>query len=292
MATTSNPKVSISLLPAQLAASVVGRSDLICGTIPATGTAVDGQLYTDVGKLTKTELDTLFVANSDIRNKIQQFLDSNGGYSQLNVKTVAESAAPAAVKAVGTITFGTGAGTATEDGELIVSVVDKAQYKVTVAVTTGDTDQDVVDNIVAALAAANYPSMPMVVTENGVNDFQVDFTAVDGGTIGNLYNIEIDGVVAGLGTIVLVQPVSGANDAVVSDFFDNLQSSRFTGINWPSAWEAQVSVVKSYLDGRFNSSNAILDGVAFLGKHGTFATVKAAVAVSYTHLTLPTIYSV
>lgn len=275
MSITSNPKVSISLLAAQLAAGVKGRTDLLTGTIPASGTAVSGQLYTDVAKKTETELDSLFVANSDLRNRIKQFIASNGGHSQLDVKAVDENGA--ATKAKGTFVFGTGVGVATEDKTIIVTLVDKTQWSVEISVLIGDTDDDVVDKIVTAFSAANYPSMPVLVTETAATTFSIDVEAIDGGTIGNNYKMEIEGVVAGLGTLVTTQPATGSNDAVVTTFFDNLQSSRFTGINWPTAWISEINVVKTYLDDRFNSDNAILDGVAFVGTLGTFATVKALV---------------
>ena len=78
MGITSNPQVSVSLLPAQLASSITGRNDLICGSLPSGANAVSDQLYTDVmGNYTQTELDSLFGANSDLRNRIKQFVLSN-----------------------------------------------------------------------------------------------------------------------------------------------------------------------------------------------------------------------
>lgn len=273
MSTTSNPKISIALLAAQLAASTAGRNDLICGTIPAGATASPGELYTDVAKKTKTELDTLFGANTDVRNRISQFIDANGGYSKVDVQVVAEGITPS----IGSFTFGTGVGIATEDGTIRVTLVDEPQFFADIPVATDDTDQDVVDAIVTAFAAANFPSMPVVVTEDGGDDFKILVTAVDGGSVGDNYRIQLTGNIAGLGTVVTVQPTGGGTDPVVSTFFDSLQSSRFTGINWPTAWISQIAIVKSYLDDRFNSDNAILDGVAFVGLLGTFAANKAIV---------------
>lgn len=275
MSTTSNPKVTIQLLAAQLAQTVKGRTDLIAGSVPSGATAVDGQLYTDVAKKTKSELDSLFGVNSDIRNRIYQFILSNGGYSQLDVKTVAEGGA--GTVAVGTITLGTGVGTATEDGIYYIKVVDDRQFSVKVTVKIGDTDDAIATKIATALSATLYPTMPVVVAVDGVDDFKVNFTSVDKGSIGNNYKLTLEGTVAGVGTPVVVEPTGGSNDPVVTTFFDNLQSSRFTGINWPTAWSDQVTIVKDFLDARFNTSNAILDGVAFIGLLGDYATVKAVV---------------
>lgn len=274
MSTTSNPKVSIALLAAQLAASVTGRNDLICGTVPATGTATTNFLYTDVAKKTKAELDALFVANSDVRNRIDQFTASNGGHSKVNVQVVDDGATPAA----GTITFGTGVGVATAAGTMKVSMVDETQFSVNIAVAIGDTDALIAAAIVTAFSAANFPSMPVLVEIDGVNDFEVDVSSIDGGTIGDNYKLAVEDVPAGLGSVVIVQLTGGGADTTVTTFFDTLLSTRFTGINWPTAWIAQISVVKTYLDDRFNAANAILDGVAFIGKLDTFANNTALVA--------------
>jgi phage tail sheath gpL-like len=275
MSTTGNPQTTIQLLAAKLAQTVKGRNDLLCGTLPVGATAVDGQLYTDVVKKTKTELDSLFLINSDLRNRIDQFIASNGGYSQLDVKAVAENGAGTA--AVGTLTFGTGAGTATEDGDYTISLVDNRQFSAKVSVKTGDTDLAVATKFAAALSSLLYPTMPMAVAVDGVDAFKVNFTSVDKSETGNSYKIELLGTVEGVGTPVLVQPIGGSNNPVVATFFDNLESTRFTGINWPTAWLDSIDVIKDFLDDRFNAANTILDGVGFIGKLGDFATVKAIV---------------
>lgn len=267
MSTTSNPKTTISLLAAQLAVSTAERHDLIAGTIPASGTAVAETLYQDLGAMTKAELDALFVANSDIRNRIQQFIDANGGYSKLSAQVEDEDGT--AVNAAGAITP---TGTATEDGTLTINLIDEEQFSVAVALVIDDTVADVVGKIVAAFATANFPSMPVVVSDGTT---KADIDAVDGGTIGNNYKIEVLGAVAGI-TIAITAMTAGANDAVATTYFDNLANTRFTGINWPTAWFAQVEIVKDFLDDRFDSDNAILDGVAFVGMLDTFANNKAA----------------
>lgn len=274
MSITNNPKMSLSLLPAQLASSVAGRNDLICGTLLSSGaSAVSGQLYIDVGKnYTNAELDALFGANSDLRNRIKQFIASNGGYSVLNVKAVSEEGG--ATASVGSLTFGTGTGVATASGTITVIAVDEFQWKKEISVAIGMTDDQVASAINDAFSSANNPNFPMVAS---VVDHVVTFTSKDKGTIGNNYKLSISGSVAGISTCAVLQPTGGATDPTVTTFFDNLQSTRFTGINWPTAWISQINVVKTYLDDRFNSDNAILDGVAFIGSLGTYAANKALV---------------
>lgn len=277
MATTSNPKVSIALLAAQLAAGVVGRNDLICGTLVAGSTGISGQLYTDVAKLTKTQLDDLFGINSDLRNRISQFIDSNGGHSPVNVKAVTEADT---TKSTVTVAIGTGAETSTAVGELIVSIVDQFQFTAIIPILSGEDDDVIVAKIVAAFTSILFPNMPVTVAVNGSNNWEIDITAIDGGPIGDEYTLEISGTAPGITLPTLDTPIfltGGGSNPALTTFFDNLQSTRFTGINWPTAWATvtDIPIVKTYLDTRFNADNAILDGVAFIGKRGTFANNKA-----------------
>ena len=274
MSATSNPRVSIALLAAQLAQTIKGRNDLICGSLIASATAVSGQLYTDVGKKTNSELDSLFGANTDLRNKIKQFIASNGGYSQLNVKALSEDGA--GTTATGKIAIGSdGSGAATEDGELIVSLVDEFQWQETITVVTGDTDAVIAGKIVTAFTGN--ATLPLTIAINGTNACEADLTSVDKCTIANFYGIKVEGNVAGLSSSVVTAMSGGTNNPDVSTFFDNLQSTRFTGINWPTAWISDLNVLKTYLDSRFNAANAILDGVGFVGNQDTFANVKSVV---------------
>ena len=276
MSIVSNPRISIALLAAQLAQTIKGRRDLICGQlIGSAGSAVAGTLYTDVAKKTKSELDSLFGVNSNIRNCIDQFISSNGGYSTVDVKVIA---APVGEANKCEIDFASGV-TATEDGEYTFKIADDRQFSKTISVKTGDTIADFLGNVYNAYftdagAPANFPFSP---GGGGVAGTAITFSTTDTAKIGSDFQIEIEGNVAGIGEAAVTLTASTASDPDVSDFFDNLQSSRFTGVVWPWGWNSQASVLTDYLDDRFNASNAILDGVGFMGYSDTFANVKAFV---------------
>lgn len=271
MSATSNPRVSIALLAAQLAQTIKGRRDLICGAFPGYASAVDGQLYTDVGKFTKTQLDDLFGANSDIRNRIDQFLKANGGYSQLDVKAVLSTATD---NASYTIDFG--ATTATAEGTYTVSMADETQFTYSVDVAIGDTAAEVAANMFSAIFDSPNTKNPFTSAASGVVGNTLVLEGNDRGELTNKYRVKVVGNVAGIGSPSVTQ-TTASDVETVTTFFDDLQSTRYTGVLWPTEWIPQISILKDYLDPRFNAANAILDGVGFIGLSGTFAEVKAVV---------------
>lgn len=264
---TSNPKVNIQLLPAALVDAFDDRRDIIFGQIGATGTAVDGALNVDVHTLTTAEIKTLFGSDTFLTNQILAWLSSNEAYSPLDV--IGKDPAGGGVAATGVITFG---GTATTDGEFLVTFVDEEQYQVTVAVTSGDTATQIGDTLVAAIGAL---TDPVFSAANAIG--VVTATAKDVGTIGNDYGIKVEGVVPGV-TVALTAWTGGATDPTLTGILDPIDGIRYTGAMWPEAWNANLSIIKDELDDRFNASNAILDGVVFHGLTDTFANIKTAIA--------------
>jgi phage tail sheath gpL-like len=268
MGSTLNPKQNFSLLPAAGSATTGTKNELIVGTIPAAATATVDTLLTDIQLKTKGQLDSLFGANSDIRNRIQQWKNSNNNVSKLSAKVVAEEGV--ATVGVGTATL---SGTATEEGTITVNFVDAFQYSFGIDVLVDDTHEDIATAIASAFTAANFPMMPVAITEaTGV----VTVTSIDKNSSVNNYPIQLLDLPEGI-SVVVVDVTGGGADPVVTTILDNLEGLRFTGILWPAGWYSQSNVVKSFLDGRFNTDNAIMDGVAFLGKNDTFANSKSSV---------------
>ena len=262
-----NPRTNIAL-SGQGSPTLGKRTDLIIGQLPF-GNANAGKVFTNVQNLTVTELDTIFLANTSLRNSIKKYLKTNGYYSRLDVQT--READTGAVKASGSITF---AGTATEDGTLLVSVVSEKDFTVELAITTGDNLDAVRTALTALLTAVIFPNMPVAVTDGitGVTGFE----AIDGGSIGNGYGIKVVGAVAGI-TYTVTAMASGATDPTyVSTNIPTGQ--RYSGIMAPS-WFASASVdaLATALDAIFNSTNAIKDGVCFHGMYDTYANLLAFV---------------
>lgn len=265
---TSNPKVNIQLLPAALVNAFADRRDLIFGQIGASGAAVDGALNVDVHTLTTAQIKTLFGDDTFLTNQILAWISSNGKYSPLDV--IGKDPNGAAVAATGVVTFG--GGPATSDGTYYVSFVDEKAYQVTVEVTSGDTVTQIGDALVAAIALLDDPVFSVANVAGAVTA-----TAKDGGTIGNDYGIKVEGTVPGV-TVALTAWSGGANDPVLTGILDPISGIRYTGMLWPEAWSANLSIPKDELDDRFNASNAILDGVVFTGLTDTYANILAAIA--------------
>ena len=258
---TSYPKTTIQLLPAAIVTAFAERNDLITGQLGTGATATDGALNTNVQSLSEAELRILF-GDDHLYNTIIKYNSGNDGYTPLSV--IGLDASGTGVAATGSIAF---TGTSTSAGTYTISCADE-DYDLTVAVPSGTAAADVAILVTAAytaLAASDYP--PFVVTEATVTN---TFTASDVGTIGNHYSLEIDGTIAGL-TYVLTGFASGANDPVLTTLFDPIGGLRFTSILWPENWSASVDEVTDLLDERFNPSNDILDGVAFMGYSDTYA---------------------
>ncbi|MCP4707107.1 MAG: hypothetical protein GY869_00660, partial [Planctomycetes bacterium] len=102
----------------------------------------------------------------------------------------------------------------------------------------------------------------------------VTVTAANSGTVGNFYPMGFTGEVPGI-TVVTTGFAGGATDPVLTGIFDVLGEQRYTTIGFPEWWQDDNNIVITFLEERFNPGNAILDGFAFQGRSGTYATVLA-----------------
>lgn len=264
--TTSLPRTTIQLLPAAVVTAYADRNDLIVGQLGTGASATSGALNTGVEGLSEAELRTLF-GNDHLYNTIINWKAANGGYSPLSV--IGLDANGSGVAATATIAF---SGTATADGTYTIACADERDFEVTVSVSSGDTATEVGAAVDAAFdALTNYP--PFVLS-NATGT--ATFTASDVGTIGNNYALKIDGTIAGL-TYTVTGFASGANDPTLTSIFDPIDGLRYTSILWPENWSASTSVVTDLLDARFNPSNDILDGRAYMGYNETYANCLSLV---------------
>lgn len=259
---TSNPKVTIQLLPAAIVDAFEDRRDLIVGQLGDEITTGDGELVQDVHLMTQAQIRNTFGAQSDLTHRIFMWQQGNGSFSPLDVIGLIKSSSGSPAKAEGTITF---TGTATAAGTFRVSVVDERRYSVNVDVASGATAAQIAASLNTALGNLTNPPFNSSVAA-GVVTLEAD----DSGTIGNDYGIKITGEAAGI-TVALVNFTGGAEDPTLTTIFDPIAGLRYTGINWPEVWASNLSIATDLVDDRFNASNAILDGVVFHGKTDTFA---------------------
>ena len=93
-------------------------------------------------------------------------------------------------------------------------------------------------------------------------------TAVTKGKFGNTIGLKVEGSVGGL-SVSITGMSSGATDPVLTGVLDVLGNQRYQGIVWQ--FQDDLDEVKDFLDDRFNVSNNVLDGIAFVGMTDTFA---------------------
>lgn len=261
----SKPNVNISITSANNVLDIGARRDLIVCQVIDTAANI---LHTGIEDLTQTELDSLFTAGSYCRVMVQQWLDANqvGNNVKAKLDVIAlkpEGAATAATKVITVV------GTATAAGTIVVDILSSKLYSQTITVSVDDDETAVADAITAAYSGVVAPFT--VDNTAGV----VTVTVVDLGTIGNDYGIEVSNLIAGISSIAITDGVTGATPPVVTAVMDLVGSTRYQGILWPSDLRAELDeVTTDFLDGRFNTSNDILDGVAFMGEAGTLAGLK------------------
>lgn len=255
-----NPKVSLSIIPAQQLAGVTEQRVLIVGQMLAAGTAVSGELQRDIPN--DGSEDTLFGANSHIAGMIRAFKSINK-VSALDAIGLDDAAG---TKGTSVITFaGT---TASEDGSYIVAVASEKDYEISIDVVTGDTPTLVADKVTAAYGAISKKPFDTDNTAGVVTN-----TAENFGTLCNDWGISIAGDVAGLTKALTSGWAGGATDPVLTGILDVVGDTRYQTILWPSAYA--LTVVEDFLNARFNSTNDVLDGVAVQVKSDTLANLKS-----------------
>lgn len=254
----SEPKLNLSLL-GQSAPSVGARTDLIIGQV-ANGETTG--VFERVNAMTKAELDTAFGARSELRNRIQAWIDTNKRYSRLDVQALEEDdTAVAAAGAIGVT------GTATAAGSVEVNIVSKAKFSADIDILIGDDASTVIGKIVSSFSTTNFPMIPVDVEDGGT---EVTITAIDKGTVGNYYSFSVIGSVAGL-VFTTTDMTSGATDPAYTAS-DWPTGTRYTGVMMPGYLGA-ADVVADKLDDLFNSDNAINDGVCFTTKVDTLSNI-------------------
>lgn len=263
MTTIAQPATTVNIVSAVTTVANEAQKVLFVGQKTAAGTATAGALISSIQN--DNSWDTLFgidsmlaamIRNARLLNDKSQFdaiaLDDNGS----------------GVDATGTITV---VGTATAAGSFTVTIGSQQNHTVTVAVADTDTETTVAASIATAVNADT--KMPV---DAGSAIGVVTFTAINAGTYGNSLGIEVVGSVAGI-TNTIVAMASGATDPVLTGVFDIIGDTRYQGIVWPYADD--TTVVRTFLDARFNVDNDVLDGVAFTSKTDTLANLQSTYSV-------------
>lgn len=271
MNSISLPNVNITLNSAPTP-SVGERRVLICGQIGLTGGQAPATIATtkvpvqNVHLLTVDAIGDYFGANSMLTATVVRFLDASGRQCPVDVMGI--SAGTGAATAA--IVFS--AGTAGNAGTLKINVISKTDYSVSVPVTVGmgfAALQTAIDTALDALVAST--DCPFTVA---TADGTTTITATDLGTIGGRYSISMEDIPSGFTyTLTGFTNAVGAAAPTLTTMFANIADVRYTGILFPRDWEGEITQAKTLLEGRWNVSNAIMDGIAVVGYSDTAANL-------------------
>jgi phage tail sheath gpL-like len=260
----SKPSVTLSIIPAAQLAGVADQKVLAIGQMTNAGTATAGSLVQNIGN--DSSESTLFGANSHLATIIREFKKLNKR-SRIDAIPVEDSGT--GVAATASITF---SGTASESRTYTVTVCSAKNWSVDVAVASGDTAADVAAAVEAAFTdLTDYAKAPFTADSTSG---EASFEAVNAGTLGNSYDIKVEGTVAGL-TYTLAAWSTGANDPVLTGIFDVISNIRYQTIIFPSNYD--ITAVQDLLDARFNVTNDVMDGVAIQVIVSTLADAITAV---------------
>lgn len=249
------PEVTISLANADLAVSNFDQKVLLIGQKLSGGTAPDGVLVTNISSSGAPE-NGLFGESSMAAEMVRRFKVVNP-VSQLDAIPLDDDGA--GVPRQVTITI---VGTATAAGTLIVVAGSEKQNRFEIAVASGDTPTIIALAIETAINADTKGPFTA-----GAAVGVVTLTADNDGTVANDLGVETSGTVAGVTGQAVAETVAGATDPTLTGILD-VATSRYQAIIWPYL---DVTVVKAFLDARFNSTNEILDGMAFIGTVDTLS---------------------
>ena len=256
--TIKQPKTTVNIVNASGTVGNTEQRILIVGQQTAAGSATAGALVESIAN--GGAEDALFGRDGMLATLIRANKVRN---QQVQVDAIPLDDAGGGVAATGTIVV---TGTSTEAGTLTVITGSERNHKFSVAVASGDTPTVIGDSIVAAVNA----DLDVPVTAANVTG-TVTFTAVNKGTYGNSFPLEVRGSVAGSTTAVTTM-ASGATDPTLTSIFDVIGDKRYQAIVWP--YPNDTAELRTLLDARFNADGSVLDGVGFTALADTVSNLK------------------
>jgi phage tail sheath gpL-like len=244
------PEVTLSLTNADRAVSNTDQKVLIVGQMVAAGSAVDGELQSNLSSSGAPE-NALFGEASQIAAMVRAFKSINPQV-QVDAIGIDDAAGTAGTKIITLV-----GGPATEAGTLVVVAGSETLHRYEIAVAVDDSITDIGDAIEAAILADT--KCPYTAS-NAVG--VVTLTCDNLGTVGNDLGVECTGTVAGLTSHDVTVGVTGATDPTLTSVLD-VATERYQGIVWPYSVNTALDTLLLWLDDRFNPTNAVMDGVAF-----------------------------
>ncbi len=258
------PEVTLTLVNADREVSNTAQKVLIVGQKVAGGSATEGDLHSNLASTGAPE-DALFGISSQLAAMIRAFKAVNP-IVQLDAIALDDdgSGVPRVVK----VTF---IGTATAAGTLVIIVGSETLHRFEVAIASG-------------VAAAAIPALCVTVinadtkcpfTAADATGGILDLTADNDGTVANDLGVETSGTIAGITGMAVTEGTTGSVDPTLTTILDNAVA-RYQGVVWPYGVGTALDTLLLFMDPRFNATNAVLDGVAFVGLVDTHTNLLAS----------------
>ncbi len=269
MTAIRNPRVTLNMVQRDQIVSIEEQRVLIVGQM-LSGTASAG-LVADIPR-TAAEINALFGARSHLAMMCRAFRKVNP-WTKLDCIALADASG---TNATAKIVI---AGTATEAKTIHVDVVSSRNHSYEIDVEVDDTEADVTAKVLAAVALDDECPFTVAKSTTTETDDTFTFTSTHDGTVSNAWLLRVrdaynrPAAVAGL-TFTLTGWASGATDPTLTSILDPVENIRYQTIVWPQAYT--TTVVKSFINARFNLNNDIKDGVVIQWVHDSFANVKTA----------------
>lgn len=258
------PEVTISLVNADREVGNVEQKVLIVGQKVTSGSATEGDLHSNLASTGAPE-NALFGEASQIAAMIRAFKAVN---PIIQLDAIALDDNGAGVPRVVKVTF---VGTATEAGTLVIIVGSESLHRFEVAIP--DTTAAAAIPALAATVINADTKCPFTAADATLG--VMDLTADNDGTVANDLGVEVTGSVAGITGQAVSEGTAGSADPVLTTILDNA-IARYQGVVWPYNIGSALDTLLLFLDPRFNATNAILDGVAFVGLVDTHTNLLAA----------------
>jgi len=255
------PISTFTLNTANQAIAPAPRRPLILAQGTSAGSFTSGALVQNISNDLNTAKD-LCGGGSIGQIMIDAFKEENP-FSPLDVIIVSDNGS--GVAATGTIVF---TATPTASGTLYVTIGSYINNRYEIPVTTSSTPTTLGDALAAAILADVYSPVTSVNTTGSVA-----LTAKSKGTEGNGIGLRVEGTVAGV-SVALTAFASGATDPSLTGVLTKIDESRYDIITEL----AFLTPVKAHLEPKFNSTNQVLDGIAFVTNMDTYANLQTALA--------------
>lgn len=263
MTIISEPLVTVNIVGANTTVENQDQKVLFVGTSLSTGSAVDGELNTNIGN-DESVLNSLYGSKCPLSAMLRAARRENK-VTRFDAINKIISGTPSA----STVTFG---GTsATTAGTITVSIGSSTDYLFNIPIAIGDTPTTLataletaigLDNLIQVTSLAAIGVVTVTSTTDGANGNKIGISATQ---------------VGGSGITVSTAPFGSGSGSPssLSTIFNVIGDERYQTIVWEySDIGSELNELISFLDSRFNVDNKVLDGIGVVCNSSDFSTLS------------------